>query len=65
MRAAELIEQIKALPPNELQAVRDFVLNEQATNPGRSVRYIPPDEARELGAKIMDEHAELFRRLAQ
>ena len=63
MSVAELIEQIKALPPEELEVVRSFVLNREAES--QDIRYIARDEARSLGEKIFDDNAELFRRLAQ
>ena len=63
MSVAELIEQIKALQPEELEVVRSFVLNREAES--QEIRYIARDEARSLGEKILDDNAELFRRLAQ
>jgi hypothetical protein len=63
MSVAELIEQIKALPPDELEVVRSFVLNGETE--AQAIRYIDRDRARSLGGKILDENEELFRRLAQ
>lgn len=64
MSAAELIEQIKALPPGEQEIVRNFVLNGEGA-PSAPVKYLDREEARALGSKIMEEQSELFRRLAQ
>ena len=66
MSAAELIEQIKALPPAELEIVRNFMLNgDRGLAPKSGLKYLEREEARALGAKIMEEQDELFRRLAQ
>ncbi|HEX8280395.1 MAG TPA: hypothetical protein VF551_03380 [Chthoniobacterales bacterium] len=65
MSASELIEQIKALPPEEMEVVRQFVLNGASGTPSAQIRYIDPARARELGERIMSENEELFRRLAQ
>ena len=64
--AAELIEQIKALPPEEQEVVRNFVLNgDHGPAVESGLKYLDREEARALGAKIMEEQDELFRRLAQ
>ncbi len=61
MSAAELIEKIKALPPSELAEVRNFLLNGDSSEP----KFIDREKARVIGTKVMEEHAELFRKLAQ
>jgi hypothetical protein len=66
MSVAELIEQIKALPPDELEVVRSFVLHgETAAGEPPQIRYVDRARARQLGAKIFSDNEELFRRLAQ
>jgi hypothetical protein len=62
---AELIEQIKALPPAELETVRRFLLNSEPPLAAGAVKYLDPEEARVIGEKVMEKHQELFRRLAQ
>jgi hypothetical protein len=63
----ELIEQIKALPPEDIETVRQFILNGDSSHSARQqeIRYIDPKTARGVGQKIMSENEELFRRLAQ
>ncbi len=64
--ASELIEQIKALPPAELEVVRNFLLNgERNSSTASGVKYLDREEARALGDKVMEKHDELFRRLAE
>ena len=66
MSAAELIEQIKTLPPAELEKVRNFLLNgESEAQRDQELKYIDPETARRLGEKVMATNAELLRRLAQ
>lgn len=64
MSVTELIEQIKALPPAEQEVVRNFMLN-GGDSSAKESEYLDRDEARALGARIMEENDELFRRLAQ
>ena len=66
MSAAELIEQIKALPPAELEIVRNFLLDGAGeTECSQETKYLDRESARRLGEKVMDENSDLFRRLAQ
>lgn len=66
MSAAELIEQIKTLPPEELEIVRNFLLNGAEQSEADSpLKYVDRDTAQGLGSKIMEENEELFRKLAQ
>lgn len=60
MSAAELIEQIKALSPAEQEEVRSFLLNGES-----EVNYIDREKARATGVRVMEENADLFRKLAQ
>lgn len=64
--AAELIEQIKALPPAELEMVRNFLLNGSEQDAADSpLEFVARERAQALGGKVMDENEELFRKLAQ
>ena len=66
MSAREIIEQIKALPPEEQREVARFVkdsgLEAETTS---TTRFVDPERARRLSAEIFAENAELFRKLAQ
>jgi len=64
--AAEIIEQIKALPPNEKAAVVNFVhqMNVSETRP-EGVRYVDRQALEASAEKVFDQHDELFRKLAQ
>ncbi len=74
MNAAEIIELIKKLSPEEKAEVMAFLnsgervaeagrVEESATE--RQVRYISNDEFEKLAPKIFAENHELLRRLAQ
>jgi hypothetical protein len=66
MSAAEIIEQIKALPPDEQREVSRFVRN--LTEPDTSapgIRYATDEEARAAGDAVVAEFPETFRRLAE
>ena len=66
MSAAELIEQIKTLPPAELEKVRNFLLEGASQVPReQQAKYMDRENARKLGEKVMEDNAELFRKLAQ
>ncbi len=64
---AELIEQIKALPAAELEVIRNFIMNrdDASVAVADSVNYLNREKASEVGARIMEENQELFRRLAR
>ena len=63
--AAEIIEQIKALPPDEKAAVVDFVNKlEAGAPPAKTVRYATPEQAKAAGDKVVQQHEEVFRKLA-
>lgn len=63
MSAAEIIEMIRKLPPQEQAEVRAFVnKGEVATS---SVQYIPKEEFDKIAPKIFSDNRELLRRLAQ
>ena len=63
----EVIEQIKALPPEEKAQVVDFVCQMAAPPPSisRVIRYASPEQVRAAAEKVFREHEEVFRRLAQ
>lgn len=66
MSAAELIEQIKTLPPAEVEIIRNFLLNgPPSAQRDEEFKYMDRESARGLGEKVMEDNAELFRRLAQ
>ncbi|MDQ6624764.1 MAG: hypothetical protein M3Y69_01295 [Verrucomicrobiota bacterium] len=64
MSAAELIEQIKALPPAELEIVRDFVLD-TAANKLPPAKYATDEQFDAAAARVFEKHTELLRKLAQ
>ena len=65
--ALEVIEQIKALPPEEKAQVVDFVCQMAAPPPSisRVIRYASPEQVRAAAEKVFRKHEEVFRRLAQ
>lgn len=63
MSAAEVIEMIKKLPPQEREQVRAFV-NEGDVAAG-AVKYIKKEEFERIAPKIFADNRELLRRLAQ
>ena len=67
MSAAEIIELIKKLPPQEKAEVREFFQNETAESPPaeRPIRYVSDEKFNEVAPKIFEKHHELLRRLAQ
>ncbi len=64
MSAFELIEQIKALPPAELEIVRDFVLNSDARGKQTKTRYVSDAEFDQTAGRVLEKHDELLRKLA-
>lgn len=63
MSAAEVIEMIKKLPPEERAQVRAFV-NEGDVVSG-AVQYIKKEEFEKIAPKLFADNRELLRRLAQ
>jgi hypothetical protein len=59
--AAEVIEQIKALPPAEQKIVVQFV---QEISNGHQVRYMDEQTFNAAVDKVFKEHSELLRKLA-
>jgi len=70
MNAAEIIELIKKLPPEERAGVEAYLkgekteirVEEAAQN---QARYIAKEEAERIAEGIFQRHSELFRKLAQ
>ena len=65
MNAAEIIELIKKLSPEEKAEVMAFLKEGGGRVEESRVKYLPQDEAQRRAAKIFRENHELFRRLAQ
>jgi hypothetical protein len=67
MSAAEIIELIKKLPPEERAEVVAFARNEPATAPAqeRTIRYVSDEKFAEVEPRVFEKHADLLRRLAQ
>lgn len=65
MSAAEVIELIKKLPPEEREAVFAFAAEARANGDERKVRYLSLSDAEKTAEKIFAENESLFRRLAQ
>ena len=64
MRAAEIIEQIKLLPPVERQKIRDFV-NSEAFQKALECKYVSNEEFERVAAEIFRKYDGLFRMLAE
>ena len=66
MTAAEVIEKIKALPPEELEVVRRFLLNGAAESEGQQpVRYATDEQFDAAMDRVFENHEELLRKLAE
>jgi hypothetical protein len=66
MSVAELIEQIKALPPDELEVVRSFVLNgSEDSDEQQTIRYATDEQFDRAMDQVFTKHEELMRRLAE
>ena len=66
MSAAEIIEMIKKLPPEERAEVNEFVKAEEvAPEAERTVRSMSDEKFAEVVPKVFEKHRELLRRLAQ
>jgi len=64
--AAELIEQIKTLPPAEVEIIRNFLLNGEVDSAdSRNVKYAPDEQFSQAAARVFEKHDELLRKLAQ
>lgn len=65
MSAAEVIEMIKKLPPEERAEVYSFTENAKQAEQPRTIRYMSNADADCISEQVFDQHKELFRRLAQ
>jgi hypothetical protein len=63
MSAADVIDQIKALPPPEHAKVVTFVQELEAAEP--PVRTIEPRAFEQAMERVFDRHDELMRKLSQ
>jgi hypothetical protein len=64
MSAAEVIEQIKCLPPDEKRAVKDFV-QEMDTAEECGPKYVADKDLDETVEQVFRDYEDLFRKLAQ
>jgi hypothetical protein len=64
MSAAEIIEQIKALPREEQRQVFDF-LEAQRSTLSAPVRFANDEQARAASDAVVAQFPEVFRRLAE
>ena len=65
MNAAEVIENIKKLPPDEQRRVFNFVEQHERASLGLPpVRYATDEEFRSAANHVFEKHDELFRNLA-
>jgi len=67
MSAADVIELIKKLPPEERAEVMAFARNEPATalTPEKKIGYVSDEKFDEVVPRVFEKHAELLHRLAQ
>ena len=64
MSAAEVIAQIKSLPPDEQAKVKEFVNGSLAPSAHKAERKVD-DEFKKIADHVFTKNAELFRKLAQ
>ena len=62
MTARVIIEQIKALPPEERAKVIDFLEEVKAV---QAVRTMKPEPFAESAKRVFDRHAELMQKLSR
>lgn len=65
MSAAEIIDMIKKLPPEERAEVIAFARSADDAASAAPVRYVSIEDVERLAPKIFADHRELFRKLAQ
>src|ERR1051326_6422195 len=65
--ALEVIEQIKALPPQEKAVVVGFVhqLESEGDSPTKSIQFATPAQSKAAGDKIVKQYQPVFKKLAQ
>ena len=67
MSALEVIEQIRALPPEERAQVVDFVRQlepDSSAQVSKCIDYASPDEVKAAGDRVIEQYKNVFRRLA-
>lgn len=65
MKAAEVIELIKKLPPEERAVVLNYAENSRAKISEKSVRYATDEEFEAISDRVFKENSGLLRSLAQ
>jgi hypothetical protein len=65
MSAIEVIEEIKRLPPQEQERVREFLSKAPAQTGADQAQFAPDAAVEKAAEKVFTEHDSLFRRLAQ
>lgn len=67
MSAAEIIELIKKLPPEERAEVVAFARKEVVTAAAaaKKIRYVSDEKFAEVAPQVFEKHDDLLRRLAQ
>ena len=66
MNAVEaIIEKIKALPPDELAKVIDYMRKCESEDKAPAIKYIDPEKTRVIADKVFTVHDELLRKLAE
>ena len=65
MTAAEIIEQIKALSPEEQREISRFVLEHFGTGQKRSGPLPTREPIKAIAKRIFERHDELFKKLAE
>ncbi|MSU51057.1 MAG: hypothetical protein EXS37_18535 [Opitutus sp.] len=65
MSAAEIIEMIEKLPPEEMAEVFALLEKRKVGRPEREIQYLPQAEAERIADQIYKDHSELFRKLSQ
>jgi hypothetical protein len=63
MTARQIIQEIEALPPEELLEIKAFLL--QGESPEGGVKYVDSAKALATADRIFTDRAELFQKLAQ
>ena len=65
MSAAEVIEQIKALPPDEKAELLDFVRTLPQFDKSAGIKFASAEQAKDAGDRVVKQYEEVFRKLAQ
>jgi hypothetical protein len=65
MSAAEIIEQIKALPHEEQRRVFDFMKKTQQDVGTSPIRFASDEQVRAAGDVVIGQYPEVFKRLAE